>query len=162
MVNTNYSISGCLGVDVDRADASLEFSLGDHLAGNDGAVFVYCSANGAVTANDVCLLPQDWDADALDTTNSASALGEKVGVGMGTLTDNQYGWFMICGTHDSINVGSSAAANAQLNSTATAGRIDDDATTGSEDVERLFLTTAESSGNTAPGVLTHPTVGATN
>ena len=43
---------------------------------------------------------------------------------------------------------------------ATIGELNDDATSGAEIIERLFLTTAES-GGVAPCVLTYPTIGAT-
>lgn len=155
------SISGRLGVTYDQADASPAFALGTCDHGEDGTSFVYAQANGAISQFDVCLLPENWDADQLDTTNSATAFGEKVGVAYAALADNQYGWFLVCGTADAINVGSSCAANIAINSTATPGRLDDDATVGAEVVDRLVLTTAESSGNQAPGVLSHPTIGAT-
>jgi len=153
--------SGRLGVNYDDAHAEQVFELGTCDVSQSGDEFVYVRANGAISQSDVVLVPQDWDADQIDTTNSASAFGEKVGVAFGTLADNQYGWVLVCGVANEINVGSSCAANAAINSTSTAGRLDDDATVGAEVVDRLVLTTAESSGNVAPGVLTHPTVGAT-
>ena len=155
------SLSGRLGVIYDQADGAQSFALGTCDHGEDGTSFVYAQANGAISQFDVCLLPESWAADQLDTTNSAASFGEKVGVAYASLADSQYGWFLVCGTADAINVGSSCAANTALNATATPGRLDDDATVGAEVVDRLVLTTAESSGNQAPGVLSHPTIGAT-
>lgn len=128
--------------------------------GADGKEYVYVQANGAITANDVVFVDETGQADQLDTTNSASAFGQTVGVAPATFADNEYGWIQIYGAC-TINVGSSCAANTQLNSTSTAGRVDDDATAGSEDVAGLATTGAESS-NAAAGWLNYPTVGATN
>jgi hypothetical protein len=61
-----------------------------------------------------------------------------------------------------VNVLASCGANKAINTTATAGTLDDDATAGSEVISGLVLTTARSTGTgLAPAMLNHPTVGAT-
>lgn len=136
------------------------FGLLDRTMDDAGKEYIYVQANGAITANDVVYIDESGQADQLDLTNSAANFQALVGVSPATFADNEYGWIQVWGAC-TINVGTSAAANAQLNSTSTAGRVDDDATAGSEDVVGLFTTGTESS-NAAAGWLNHPYIGATN
>lgn len=136
-----------------------EFELGTRMMGAAGKEYVYVQADGAITANDVVLITEAFQADQLDTTNSASAFGDMVGVAGATFADNEYGWVQIKGAC-SVNVGTSCAANTAVNSTGTAGRVDDDATSGAEVVTGLVTTGAESS-NVAAAMLNYPSVGAT-
>ena len=154
------SASGRLGVDYTRADTDAEFALGTRDCAEDGAEFVYCQANGAITANYVCHIDETWQADMIETTISGSAFGDRVGVAPAALADNEYGWIQVLGTCDAIQVAASAAANVLLNTTATAGQLDDNNLAGSENIRGLVLTTARSTTDgTAPGTLSYPTVG---
>lgn len=162
MVNTNYSTDGTLGVGIAVADTSATQALGTKVTGNDGSEFVYCQANGAITGDGyVVLIDEDFQADLIDTTNTASAFGDAVGVAKVALADDEYGWIQIKGTSTFRGL-ASAAANASLNSTATAGALDDDGTSGAETIDGIVFTTAVggSAGN-AEGILNYPTVGAT-
>lgn len=126
---------------------------------DDGKAYVFVQANGAITANDVVIMTEAYQADQIDTTNSAGAIGDRVGIAPTTFADDEYGWIQIFGPA-TANVATSAAANTKLNSTATAGRIDDDATAGAETILGLYTTAAESS-NEAPAILTWPYIDAT-
>ena len=156
------------GVDFDgayaaktRGPAAPAFSLGQKMEDADGNVFIFVQANGAITANDVVIITEAFQADQADTTNSATAFGDLVGIAKGTLADDEYGWMQVYG-QATANVANSCAANTTLNTTATAGRLDDDATTGAEAIDGLVLTTAAAAdGTTAPATLNYPTVGAT-
>lgn len=163
MVSSFYATDGTAGVDITRADTTAEFTLGQRVTGNDNSVFVYCQAFGAVTGDGyVVLINEDFtQADLIETTNSATGFGQNVGVAKAVLANDEYGWFQISGT-TSFRGLASAAANVALNTTATAGALDDDATTGAEVITGIAFTTAVggSAGN-AQGVLNFPIVGAT-
>lgn len=155
-----------IGVDVDTAltlgtavNVFPEWELGTRVHGAAGKEYVYVQANGAITANDVVILTEAFQADQIDTTNSAGAIGDKVAVAPATFADDDYGWVQIYGAC-TVNVATSAAANTKLNTTATAGRIDDDATAGAETILGLVTTAAES-GNEAAGMLNYPIIDAT-
>lgn len=135
------------------------FDLGDTYCYGDKE-YVYVQADGAIVSGDVCIISEAHQADQIDTTNSAGAIGDRVGVAVHAFADNEYGFLQIAGPVDAINVGSSAAANTKLNTTATAGRIDDDATSGAETILGLVTTAAESS-NSAAGILHRPWIDAT-
>ena len=143
----------------DESDSVAQFALGTRMKGAGDREYVYVQANGAIVADDVVILDETWQADQIDTTNSAGAIGDMCGVAEGAFADDDYGWIQIKGPCN-VNVATSAAANTVLNSTATAGRIDDDATIGAETIIGLVTTAAES-GNLAAGYLNYPYIGAT-
>ncbi len=124
-----------------------------------GRCLVYVQASGAITSGDAVLIESDGTAASLSTTNSANARGKKVGVAAATFTSGQYGFLVVNGVA-TLNVGTSAAAGARLNTTSSAGTLDDDGGSGAEVVEGIGITTAESSG-TATAVLSEPFIGAT-
>lgn len=94
----------------------------------------------------------------LSTSNDAR--GDKVGVAGVAFADNEYGWICRKGAIN-VQVAASCAANTLLNTTATAGQIDDDATSGAFTILGLVLTTARGgSAGTAAGMLSYPTIGA--
>lgn len=162
-------IYGVIGATADTAitrtdNEGFAFGLGDVAWGSDGSAWVYVQANGAIGgAGYVVLLDEDWQAVEINNSNTGSAFGQMVGVVATDFADDDYGWAQIFGVADNVQVSASAAANATLNTTATDGQIDDDGTAGSENIDGLILTTARGgTAGTAPGLLTWPTVGATN
>lgn len=151
-----------LGADPANPTSTQGFALGDCAKGDDGSEFVYVQANGAITGDGyVVLIDENWQADMIETTNSATGFGQMVGVAKAAFADDDYGWVQVKGVTP-IRVAASCAANTAVNTTATGGQLDDDATSGAEVIDRLVLTTANggAAGN-AEGVLTYPTVGAT-
>ena len=163
MVNTNFATSNMIGARFDSWTSDAKFELGTVSGGNDGSEWVYVQADaGGVTgAGYVVLIDEDYAADMIDTTNTASAFGQMVGVASAAATASYYGWVQRKGTA-SIRVAASCAANTAINSTGTAGQLDDDATTGAEVVNGIVLTTANGgAAGTAEGVLDYPSVGAT-
>jgi hypothetical protein len=159
----SYNTDGLLGVNFTRADADPAFTLGQLVRGSDGTEWAYVQADGAIaSAGQVVLLDEGWQAALASTTNTATGFGQRCGVAAGALADNEYGWVQVGGVCDAIQVAASCAANVALNSTATAGQIDDDATAGAEVINGIVLTTARAaSAGTAAGVIFDPKVGAT-
>ncbi len=152
---------GPIGASATKTTSTADYSLGTLGEGKDGSRFVYVQANGAINAGDVVILTEAWQADQIDLSNSNAAAGDKCGVARTGFANDDYGWVQIFGTVDAINVLSDAAANTKLHSTATAGLLDDEGTTGAEYVEGLYLTAAETADQVAPGQLNFPYVGAT-
>lgn len=152
-----------VGADLSNAISGLtdgkSFTLGDEHCFN-GKTYVFVQADGAIVAGDVCIFTEAFQADQIDTTNSAGAVGDRVGVALYAFADDDYGWLQVEGPIDAVNVGSSCAANTKLNTTGTAGRIDDDATSGAETILGL-VTTGSESNNSAAGILHRPYIDAT-
>ncbi|PKR55406.1 hypothetical protein [Thalassospira marina] len=163
MANTNFATSNLIGARFDAWSSDAKFDLGTVASGNDGSEWVYVQADagGVTAAGYVVLIDESYAADMIDTTNTASAFGQAVGVASAAATANYYGWVQRKGTA-SIRVAASCAANAAINSTGTAGQLDDDASTGAEVINGIVLTTANGgAAGTAEGVLSYPNVGAT-
>jgi hypothetical protein len=137
------------------------FGLGDRYVRGDGTEYVFVQANGAVTgAGYVCYLDSSYQAAMLSTSNDA--YGNLVAIPLAAFADDDYGWMQVKGPCGAIRVAASAAANVRLNSTATAGQIDDDGTTGAMEIRGIALTTANGgAAATAPGMLNYPVIGAT-
>lgn len=140
-------------------DQGNQFELGTLRNGPDGDEWIYCHASEILTANNAVLIHETFEVENIDTTSTASAFGHMCGVVETTCADNDFLWVKISG-ESVLNVATGAAVNTALNSTATAGRLDDDATAGAEVISGIITTAAES-GNVAACLLTRPTVGAT-
>ena len=155
--------SSLIGVELDSADTTAEFTLGQMVENPSGACFIYAQANGAIDQYDACILDEDGQAIVASVTTSASAFGDRVGAAQATLADNKYGWFQVYGK-GSVNVSASAAANAVLNTTSTDGHLDDDGGAGSEDVTGIILGTAKSTaaGTSTDALFNWPTVSVTS
>ena len=121
------------------------FGLGEFHRDDQGRGFVFVQASAAVAANDVVFFTTAFAATTLSTSNDAR--GNKCGVALVAFAANEFGWVQVDGP-SSVNVLASCAANARLNTTATAGKLDDDGTVGSMQVQGIYLTTANG-GSTA-------------
>ena len=149
-----------IGADVTSNTTEAQFELGTkHRDQNTDKEYIYVLADEAITATSAVVIPEDHGVEMVDTTSTASAFGDRVGVANNAITSGNYGWVQIYGA-TTLNVGSSCAANTALNSTGTAGRLDDDATSGAEVINGVVTTGTEGS-NAATAILTYPTVGAT-
>jgi hypothetical protein len=122
--------------------------------------FIYVQAgSGGLSANQAAFIDEAFSAVAMTTSNGT--YGGLVGVPSVAIAANSFGWVQTFG-NASLNVAASAAADVRLNTTATAGRMDDDATSGAKVIEGVKLNTAN--GGTAADVsafLNRPRVGAT-
>lgn len=150
-----------LGADILCTHTTPQFKLGTRAYGESNSEFLYVKAgSGGITgAGYVVAIDEAFTADMLSTSNDAR--GDLVGVAPMAFTAAYYGWVQRSGPA-SVRVAASAAANVRLNSTATAGQIDDDGTAGSMQVDGIVLTTANgASAGTAAGQLNYPAVGVT-
>lgn len=133
-------------------------------AGPKEFVYVQDSGSGVTGAGYVALVASTYSAVMASTTTSAPAAGQGklVGVAQAAIAANGYGWLQVYGACAAIRVAASAAAYTTLNTTGTAGQIDDDATAGAEVIEGLVLNAANGgAAGTVAGMLTYPVVGRT-
>lgn len=123
--------------------------------------FVYGRANGAVTGlGFACVEQTGFDFAMLTTANSGN--GSRVGAAQAAMLDNQYGWFQVYGK-GSLRTLASAAANARLNTTATAGAVDDDGTAASKSIlgAAILTATGGAAATNADAIFNYPQVGIT-
>lgn len=161
-------MSTILGVDPTRTTTTAEYKVGTVGWTNTTAgakAYIYVQANGAITGDGyVCDIDvSTFDAAMSTTTTTApgTGAGKPVGIARVAFADNEYGWLQIYGV-GVVRVAASAAAYTNLNSTATAGQIDDDATAGAEVIDGVILDTANGgAAGTVAGFLNWPKVGRT-
>lgn len=127
--------------------------------------FVYGRANGAVTGRGYLCVEQtgfDFAMASLTTTApGASGHGSRCGAAQAALADNQYGWFQVYGK-GALRLLGATAIGTRLNSSATAGAVDDAGTVGSEAINGLVIMTLTSGDATSEDAMfNYPTVGVT-
>lgn len=153
-IGADFTSTLALGTAVNIAPP---FKLGTRLKGAGGTEWVYVQASGAITgAGYVCTIDETYQAAMLSTSNDAG--GDLVGIPGVAFADNDYGWLQVLGPCV-VRVAASCAANVGINTTATAGQLDDDGTAGSFDIDGLVLTTANGgSAATAAAQANYPAV----
>lgn len=128
--------------------------------------FIYGRAAGAITGAGYAVVEATgFDFAMVSTTSTApgaSGYGSRVGAAQAALADNEFGWFQIYGK-GSLRTLASAAKGTRLNSTATAGALDDDGTAGSEAIVGLTLGTATggAEATNADAIFSYPSVATT-
>lgn len=160
MANINGVIGGHPDFTVTSAGEGRVFALGDMAQGDDGSYWVYCLADEALEQYDVVQIASDFGIQAVDTTATANAFGLSVGVVAVAVASGEYCWVQRSGVA-TANVRTNASATTQLNSTTVTGFLDDDQTTGAENINGVALfSTATASGGYSVN-LNWPTVGST-
>ena len=137
-----------------KRTTAIENQLGQRLRDHRGFEYMYVKAAEAVGANDVVTINQVYAIHKLDT--AALTKFRRIGVALdGAFAANQHGWVCIYGVGQ-IKVKASCAANAQLYTSATAGSMDD-AATSHEGVKHIYLSTARGgTDGLAPAVWHYP------
>lgn len=155
------SINDILGANPFQIDTTRQHRLGQIGRGVNGAEWEYVQFNsGSIVAGHLVVIDRDFVATTI--TTAASPRGNRCGVVMAaTASAGTFGWVQRQGQAN-IRVLANAAANARLNTTATAGILDDDGTAGSKQIEGIHLQVANG-GATAnvEGTLNGPIIGVT-
>lgn len=150
MIGTNVSTPSSSATD------GKSFAVGERFVDYDGKEYVRVKASAAVSQYDVVTFDETFNTTVAPLSTSNDAKGDKVGVAPAAFSSGDYGWLQIYGPC-TMNVLASCAANVQLNTTATAGSLDDDATAGAIAITGIHLTTARAASNgSAAGILNYP------
>ena len=136
------------------------FGLGDRMLDHDGRAYVYVQSSAAIAANDFAFFNTAYSATAI-TTATGTDIGSLGGVAQAAFAANEFGWLQTRGG-STVNVLANAAAAVRLNTTATAGKLDDDATAGARRIQGVYLTAANGAGTNATAcILNDPFIEAT-
>lgn len=158
-----------IGIKVDQVDATQQFKLGSKFCVEDAdgtKEYIYGRAEGAITgAGYICVEATGGNWAMVSTTTTApgaSGHGSRCGSPQAALADNEFGWFQVFGK-GSLRTLASAAKGTRLNSTATAGALDDDGTASSEAILGIALGTATggAAATNTDAYYNYPSVGAT-
>ena len=135
-----------IGARFDTPTTTADFKLGECVEGSDGTKWTYVQASGAIAQYDAVAIDENFQAAAL--TKALADAGQTVGVAQAAFTDDYYGWVALKGTNISVNVLASCAADAQLYTTGTAGKLDD-ASTSQTAIDGIVIVTAASGATQA-------------
>lgn len=161
-----------IGPDITDVDVgAATFSPGtrgavDSPAGVREYLYVQFPASTALAVGDVVLVNGSGVASVATTTTTTpgNAAGRRVGVVVTAVASSataQFGWVQVYGP-SSVRVLANAAQNTILNTTATAGVLDDDATAGAEVIDGLVLNATNGGATAAVAAsLNYPFVGRT-
>lgn len=153
MANTHYLTSGKIGAEVDLPGSTAKFALGEIALGDGGTEWIYCISSGAITAYDLVGINEDFDAYAM--TSTLAAQSDRIGLAQSAFTAGQYGWIALRGTDIKVRTKASAAADAQLWTTASAGVVDDATAAGALKVDGMVLVAAAgTAANGSAGIAT--------
>lgn len=134
----------CLGIQVGELHTIPQFPLGQ-FQDVDNTRYQYVKATGTRAQYDVCVIDKDYNLGAgIETTldNAPQKIGVPQIAGFSTATP--FGWVAIRGAL-TVNVLANCAAETELYTTPTAGKLDDDAT-GTAIVTGIKLTVANGAG----------------
>ncbi len=135
----SYAITPTIGIDLTQIGQGAEtaqkllpaYALGTKAIFNDG-VYQYCKAAGTVAAGDLVKISPEAGAYTFvsgTTTLLPSTEPAKVGVATLAFTSGQYGWIFVGPGLVSVFCETSCAQDVKLYTHATAGHVDDTATT---------------------------------
>lgn len=158
---TDFQNQSVLGVSLARLDVTPAFAVGTVIRATRGQEWIYCLLPVIASVGQVCYIDPTFTAVLATTTNAL--YGGRLGVAPAvSATVAYYGWLQTSGVCDAVQVGASCAANVRLNTTATAGQLDDDGTGGAKVAGSIALSAARAaSDGVAAGTLYGSTVGAT-
>lgn len=103
------------------------FKLGTMATGTDGSIWQYVQAGEAI-GNGMCVAI-DENFQAKKVTATLARAGHGIGFAQQAFADNDLGWVVVHGPGNiNMHLASACAADVQLYTTATAGVVDDTAT----------------------------------
>lgn len=150
-----------IATSVSETHTSPVFKVGQRFQDDDGKQWVYVKASAAIAQYDVVTFDETQNTTVAPLSTSNDARGDRVGVAPVAIASGSYGWLQIYGAC-TMNVLASCAANVRLNTTGTAGSLDDDGTATTMAVDGIYLTAARAASNgSAAGILNYPAVGVT-
>ena len=149
-----------IGLDLSNPVTTLEkgkgFGLGDRIKSGDGKEYIYLQAAAAITDVGYVCFYSAATHTATQITTSNDAANQMIAIAQYPMATSDYGWFQVLGAC-TIRVSASAVANTRLNTTATAGQIDDDGTASSFAILGATLTTTNGgSAATVAGYVNYP------
>lgn len=137
------------------------FGLGDRLVEHNGKEWVFIQATTAITGAGYLVIYDENYAGVMVTTSN-DATGDQLGVPAVAAGSSDYLWVQVKGPSSVLCV-AATVANTKLNTTATAGQLDDNGS-ASAGLEAVGIVVTTSSASSAQGLnpcmLSYPRCGA--
>lgn len=172
MTTTKGPAAGTLGANFNQVDVAvvtdaskLSFKPGERVYDNAGGSWIYCkialNSTASVQGNAYHI---NGAGTAVLATTTLALFGMYLGfpavsIPADTVND-QYAWLQVHGPCEGIRVAVSCVTRVRLNTTATAGLLDDDATSGAKTADGVTIDTTEPGTGTATiaGILSNARV----
>jgi hypothetical protein len=144
-------ISGIVGATIGATTTTQQFPLGTIALTDDGGEAVYCIASGACGQYTACGINEDFDIYTM--TTALSPQSDRLGFPQVAFAAGEYGWAYLRGSNIKVRTKASAAADAQLYTTASAGVLDDASSANALKIDGLVLVAAAgTAANGAAGI----------
>jgi hypothetical protein len=148
-----------IGINIAQVSAMPQHDIGQQAFGNMGAKWIYGQAGAALGAGDMVILNNSYVASGLTTANSPR--GAKVAASPNLAVPiNHYAWFQVEG-QAACRAAGAIAAGARINTTATAGAVDDDGTVGAKEIIGISAIVAVGAAGVFELQLSNPVIGTT-
>lgn len=145
------AIDGTIGVALGTTHTTPQFDLGSIVSTDDGGEAVYCIASGAVSQYALCGINEDFDVYMM--TTALSVQSDRLGLPQVAIAAGAYGWVYTRGSNIKVRTKASAAADAQLWTTASAGVVDDATAASALKIDGMVLVAAAgTAANGAAGI----------
>lgn len=151
MANLHHATSAIIGTNFLATSSTAEFSVGTRAFGTDASEWVYVKATTALTQYDAAAIDEDYNAAPL--TKALADAGHRIGWAQVAFPVNYFGWLCLSGSVMKGRVAASCAADVALYTTATAGVLDDDATSQTKVNGIRIVTAGTSSGVSAREII---------
>lgn len=135
------------------ADVGQLAGLNDRVETYDGKRWVFVSASTSVTSYQVVAIDSQGYAQAI--TSALAQAGNRVGVAQNNISSGSYGWVQTFGPC-SVAVLSTCSSNTVLYTSATAGSLDDTATSQIKIAGITILANVTAAGTAAGFMATEP------
>ena len=155
----SYTTNGMIGIDLDAVTAgtttdgaNAKYTLGTRAAGNNNSEWIYVQAAEAIstTTKEPFALAVDENFQARKLTKALAIVGHIIAVAPAQIiADNAFFWACTRGTNIPLRVAVSCAADVNLWTTATAGRLDDTSGGSHRVVLGIKIVTAASASTSA-------------
>lgn len=149
--------SGLLGVNIAETPSTNArgHALGTRVMATDGQEYLYVLAGSAITQYNVVGVDENYNAYPITTAIAGD--GWTIGAAQVAFASGDYGWVCTKGSNVSITVLGACAADVALYTSATAGKLDDTATTSLVKIEGIVLVTAAATAaSTRECIMTSP------
>lgn len=141
------NVYSTLGVDLTANTAAATHRLGEIVEAADGQEYMYVQDSGAaITQYFAVAIDEAFAATELTTTLAQE--GHYIGIAQVALTADYYGWIAMKGSDLTCKMNAAVAVDTQLYTTATAGELDDAATTLMTKLENIVPTAATTQATT--------------
>jgi hypothetical protein len=137
---TTY-VSPLIGARLNATETEASHKLGTQASAQDGTIFQYVQANGAISASDLVTITQAGQCEKATIANAM--LGQQLGVAQIAFADNEYGWVAVKGNPLSVNVSATSTLNVALYVGTTSGHVS--TTAGSATLAGVAFLTANTS-----------------